>query len=764
MWAELTRFALFAWFVVAAAITVAHYGLYRWYSNSMRLAALTPTPVAIQIWIKRFVGLVLCSVVSWVVFTIYFLPVHNIGNRLSVVTLLVVYVTGSMAFLSPHRWAFRILAPAILLPLAINLLTSGARAQVMLSAAIAALLIALVFVHHRLHMALRQALTLNAERENSSQLLASEKDKVSNVNAALADEIVNRLHAENNERYVRERLAMHLERTPLGVVDLDASGHILQWNPSAHAMFGLSAESVMGKLISETIVAQHDRIRFEIFMQDVTRSRESLQSAFACLTPSSRFIHCEFNATPWIDREGKVIGVAALIQDVTERMHTERTIQYMSMHDSLTGLPNRRLLQDRLGQAIAQARRAQHFLALLSIDIDRFKLINDSLGHEQGDAVLKEVARRLKVGMRDSDTVTRESGDEFIVLLTDLEKPEAAKAIADKLSRDIAKPFTLGSQELHITVSIGISLFPADATDAQQLLKNAESAMYTAKESGRNTVRFFTADLSELLKKRLEAETRLRKSVERKEFSLSYQPQLSVLTNEIVACEALLRWHDPERGEVFPDEFIHLAEELGLIFPLGEWVFGEVCKQQIAWAQQGLKDIRISVNLSARQFLSPKLVSALKTILDDTNANANLIELEITETVLMRNIDQAIDTLKQLKTIGLKVAIDDFGMGYSSLAQLSNLPADSLKIDQCFLHDVPDDASNTGITEAVIAIAKRLKLCAIAEGVETQAQLDFLKRNQCDVYQGFLASHAIRADAVLAMWAAKQTPVAAIST
>jgi diguanylate cyclase (GGDEF)-like protein len=439
------------------------------------------------------------------------------------------------------------------------------------------------------------------------------------------------------------------------------------------------------------------------------------------------------------------------VHDVTERLNTERTIHYMAHHDALTGLPNRRLMQDRLNQAIMSARRKQRHVAVLFLDLDRFKVVNDTLGHDTGDFILKDVARRLASCVREGDTVSREGGDEFVMILPDLERPEHARVVADKILKELVRPVEIGGHEIHVTPSIGISHYPNDATDVHQLLKHADNAMYQAKDAGRNTIRFFTNDLNFLLSKRLEIESRLRKAIENEEFFLRYQPQVELATGRISGMEALIRWNDPQKGEIFPKDFIFVAEELGLIVPIGEWVFRTACRQLRQWEQDGLPPVTIAINISPRQFMSRKLVSTLLAIVREIGANPRHIELEITETMIMRNVEQSIETLTQLRSAGMQVAIDDFGVGYSSLGQLKRLPATSMKIDRSFIMNVPEDASSGSITEAIIAMSKRLKLRCIAEGVETRAQLDFLRANHCDSFQGYLFSRPVTALEATAM-------------
>jgi diguanylate cyclase (GGDEF)-like protein len=405
-----------------------------------------------------------------------------------------------------------------------------------------------------------------------------------------------------------------------------------------------------------------------------------------------------------------------------------------------------------------QARRNQRYVAVLFIDVDRFKLLNDTLGHDTGDFILKDIAKRLASAVREVDTVSREGGDEFIVILPDLDRPESARVVADKIMREISGPVEIAGQDLHVTTSIGISHFPNDATDVNQLLKHADSAMYQAKEAGRNTIRYFTSDLNFLLGKRLEVESKLRKGLENEEFFLRYQPQVDLPTGRITGMEALIRWNDPVKGEVWPKDFIFIAEELGLIVPMGEWVFRTACRQLRVWSDEGLGDITVSVNISPRQFMSRKLVSTLLAIVRETGADPHRIELEITETMLMRNLDQSREVLEQLCKVGMRIAVDDFGVGYSSLGQLKRLPVQGLKIDREFIAGVTTDTATASITEAIIAMAKRLQLRVVAEGVESHQQLEFLRANHCDAFQGYLFSQPITALEATAILRAQGAP------
>ncbi len=647
-----------------------------------------------------------------------------------------------------------------LVPLALTLGATGDRAQQALSGLILLLALLLPYVHVKVYGALVESLTTRRARDSLTNALASERSRLEETRDALAVEMVERLKAQQQEVISAQKLRLHFERTPLAVIEWDRRFHVTAWNPAAEMIFGYGAEEAMGKGAAQLLVAPGERGSVDAMWQELTESREAAEkTTLSNVTSTGRKIHCDWYNTPLVNPSGKVIGYASLVQDVTERLNTERTIHYMAHHDALTGLPNRRLMQDRLHQAIMSARRKQRHVAVLFLDLDRFKVVNDTLGHDSGDFVLKDVARRLAACVREVDTVSREGGDEFVVLLPDLERPEHARVVADKILRELARPVEIGGNEVHITTSIGISHYPNDATDVNHLMKHADNAMYQAKDAGRNTIRFFTGDLNFLLAKRLEVEGRLRKAIENEEFFLRYQPQVEIASGRIIGMEALIRWNDPQKGEVFPKDFIFVAEELGIIVQLGEWVFRTACRQLKAWEQDGLPPIVISVNISPRQFMSRRLVPTLLAIVRETGANPKLIELEITETMIMRNLDQSVETLEQLRSVGMQVTVDDFGVGYSSLGQLKRLPASSMKIDRSFIANVPDDSSSGSITEAIIAMAKRLKLRVIAEGVETRQQLDFLRANHCEAFQGFLFSKpvtALEATAMLKAQAAEE--------
>ena len=432
--------------------------------------------------------------------------------------------------------------------------------------------------------------------------------------------------------------------------------------------------------------------------------------------------------------------------DVTERKRAEEQIKELAYHDALTGLPNRLLFNDRLSVAVAQAHRSASRLAILFLDLDRFKVINDSLGHSLGDRLLQEVAERLQAGVRQGDTVARLGGDEFILLLPGIGRAEDAAKVAEKILETLKFPIRLEDRELFVTASVGISLYPEDGFDVESLIKNADTAMYRAKEQGRDNFQLYTHAMNETAVERLGLESSLRKALPGGQLVLHYQPLLDLVTGKVHGVEALLRWNHPDRGLVQPSEFLNLAEITSLIVPMGPWTLRTACARARAWQEQGHPSLTVAVNLSARQFQQPDLVTQVKRALDDTGLPPSSLDLEVTETHAMQNAEATIMTLRELKRLGVRISIDDFGIGYSSLSYLKRLPIDTLKIDQSFVRDITTDPDDAAIATAVIALAHTLKLQVVAEGVETQEQLEFLAARHCDRMQGYLFSRPLPAD------------------
>ncbi len=438
------------------------------------------------------------------------------------------------------------------------------------------------------------------------------------------------------------------------------------------------------------------------------------------------------------------------IRYAIERKRADERMAFLAQYDSLTGLANRSLFKELLGLALARAERNGKHVALMFLDLDRFKIINDSLGHDGGDQVLKIVAERLRSRMRKSDTVARLGGDEFTVILEGIGTVQDATNVAQELLEIVAQPIMVQDQELFVTPSIGIAIYPQYGKDSETLIKNADMAMYRAKRQGRNTYRFYTTTMEGNGKasQHLAMETNLRHALDREEFLLHYQPLIDTKSGRVIALEALLRWCHPERGLLQPEEFIPLAEENGMIVPIGEWVMSTACRQNKEWQEAGLPLASVSVNLSARQFRQKSFVGKVASILAQSNLDPQFLELELTESLLFESNGASTNRLKELKALGIKISIDDFGTGYSSLSYLKCFPIDTLKIDRSFVGDIPSNEGNSAIASGMIALAHGLHMKVTAEGVETQAQLEFLRERGCDAIQGFLMSPAVAPEEV----------------
>ncbi|WP_395407202.1 putative bifunctional diguanylate cyclase/phosphodiesterase [Pseudoduganella sp. UC29_106] len=446
---------------------------------------------------------------------------------------------------------------------------------------------------------------------------------------------------------------------------------------------------------------------------------------------------------PHYDAQGNFKGYRGVGSEITGRKLAEQRIQHIAHHDVLTGLPNRMLLQDRLSQAIAYANRSGHPLWVMLIDLDRFKFVNDSLGHKAGDLLLKTVATRLQSSVRESDTVARLSGDEFVAVLSEYPDESLSPVIIERVMKALAQPVMLEGKEFFVTCSIGVAVYEADGTPAERLIEHADIAMYSAKKQGRNCFQFYQPAMNEEAQERIRIESALRNALERDEFVLHYQPQVDLDSGRIVGMEALLRWQHPELGMVPPARFIGLAEETGLIVPIGAWVLRTACAQAKTWHEAGYEGLRVGVNLSARQFGQQNLVASIATALAETGLPASALEIELTESLFMNDVTQAVNLLHELKALGVALAIDDFGTGYSSFSYLRNFPIDVLKIDRSFVSDIATDADDAAIVVSIIALAHNLQLRVIAEGVESEEQLEFLRRHGCDEMQGYYFSRPV---------------------
>jgi diguanylate cyclase (GGDEF)-like protein/PAS domain S-box-containing protein len=462
-------------------------------------------------------------------------------------------------------------------------------------------------------------------------------------------------------------------------------------------------------------------------------------------------IAIEDSTSPIHNSSGQLTGVVIVFHDVSAAKAMATKIEHSAQHDYLTNLPNRLLLNDRIEHAITLANRHRTQLAILYLDLDNFKYINDTLGHATGDKLLQSVTKRLKECVRDSDTVSRHGGDEFVILLVETKNSEAAALLAQKILDALQAMHTIGKNQLHITSSIGISVYPADGLDADTLLKSADTAMYYAKEKGRNNYQFFIAKMNTRAVERMIIESNLKLALEKQQFVLHYQPKVNLNTGQITGVEALLRWQHDEWGLVSPDIFVPVAEDSGLIVPIGRWVLRQACKQGKIWQAAGLQDIIIAVNVSAQEFLQKDFVASVRAVLIETRLTAHFLELEITESVLMQDAECSSSILQQLKNIGVKLAVDDFGTGYSSLSYLQRFPIDVLKIDQSFVQNIESVKDDGIIVSAIITMGNSLKLKVVAEGVESPYQLAFLKARHCEEGQGYFFSHPLTSDQFAAL-------------
>ena len=542
-------------------------------------------------------------------------------------------------------------------------------------------------------------------------------------------------------------LSSHINNTPLAVMEWDREFRLVRWSPQAQNIFGWQADEVLGMPITGNPLI-HDADR-ETFAALVGRLMKGEEPRATGLTRNQRkdgeTIWCEWYHSALLDDQGGIVSILSFVQDVSSRIEAEERLQNLATRDTLTGLPNRLLLHERLSQAISKAKRAGQRVGVLFIDLDRFKNVNDTLGHRVGDELLKHVTRALSGALRETDLLARLGGDEFMVIVEDVDDPSVLSRIAQKLLDAIAQPFKIEQNDIFVTSSIGISVYPDDSDDPDELLKHADVAMYRSKELGRNTYQFLDANLAEHRLKQHTLETALRGALSNGTLRLHYQPVVRITDRAIVGAEALLRWSDPEHGSIAPNVFIPLAEESGLIHALGEWVLKTAAAQCVAWRKCGLP-LTISVNLSAKQFYRDDLSQRITEIVRAEGCEPSWIELEVTETSLVHDIDAIRKVLHRLRDEGFTVAIDDFGTGYSSLTHLKHFPIDTLKIDISFIADLETDPGDAAITEAIIGLARGLGLKVVAEGVGTREQLEFLDVRGCHYFQGYWVSKPLPAD------------------
>ncbi len=519
---------------------------------------------------------------------------------------------------------------------------------------------------------------------------------------------------------------------------MDRESRITFANRALERHLGKPREAILGHSPREVypadLAAKYRQDDLRVLQGETLNLIEEMVS----LDSEQRKRYIEIVKTPTYAPDGSINGIQGIFWDITARKSAEEQIEYLAHHDPLTDLPNWVLLRDRFLQAQGQAARSANRVAILFLDLDHFKLVNDTLGHPIGDRLLQAVAERLRHGVRETDTISRQGGDEFVIVLPELADPESAGSIAGKLMEQMHEPVRVNGHRLNVTFSLGIALYPDDGEDFDTLMKKADTAMYSAKEAGRNTLRFFTAAMNVEAAARLKLQNRLQRALEKEELVLYYQPQFDLASGRILGAEALLRWRDPERGLVPPGEFIPVAEDTGLIGPIGEWVIGEACRELRRWHEAGATDLTMAVNLSPVQFRRSRLVEIAARALQENRLPAECLEFELTESLLIREDAAILETLTALKGLGVKLSIDDFGTGYSSLAYLKRFNVDKLKIDQSFIRELCSNPDDEAIVSAVITMARQLRLRTVAEGVENAEQATMLRRFDCDEVQGFL--------------------------
>ncbi len=556
-------------------------------------------------------------------------------------------------------------------------------------------------------------------------------------------QVLEHMHKTNSSlRLANDEIKAIFDSAGAGILVLDVNLNALAYNNRLREMLSISEPPSGQPQACCTVIGCPECPMPDCVASRILETGESIHQIDRLLHDR----HYSIAGAPIYNDDGHIHRIILLYSDITDRKQAELAIHQLAYFDTLTSLPNRALLQDRLNQLVNQASRDQCLVAVIFLDLDRFKNVNDTLGHAAGDELLQEVAQRLAGLMRGSDTVARLGGDEFVILLPGIRHEEYAADVATKILETLAKPVMRDGQELICTGSIGIALYPTDGTNSDTLLKHADLAMYQAKEQGRNTFRFFSREMNTKAVQRLLLENSLRHAMERHEFRLCYHPLLDARTNQIVSCEALIRWQHPELGLLLPDSFIPLAEDTGLIIPIGEWVLRAACQQHRRWRKAGLTPVRVAVNISACQFRRGNLLATVERVLSETGTEPNYLELELTESILMQAPDEARETLNDLKALGVHLAIDDFGTGYSSLSYLKLFPIDRLKIPREFVRDITSNPDDATIAKAIVSLGNNLNMRVVAEGVERIDQLEFLVSHGCDELQGFYFAQPMSSD------------------
>jgi diguanylate cyclase (GGDEF)-like protein/PAS domain S-box-containing protein len=735
---------------------------------------LSPKTLSDQIWLRRYTIGSLFVGVAWSLVSIILIGIRDMFAAVTLFILIFGVLSASVAILSVHMPAFIAYTYPQILMLGAVVAQQHFTSAYLLDAGLMIYLVMLTlfarnankqFNSHVLLATQNRDLVaqLNSEIERREEVIKARTEELSRTNEELAKEVAERKNAENDAKLQYGLLRSVLDATPDLIFYKDyrhRDGVYLGSNQAFAAFVGRSREEVIGKSDLELFEVETGNFfrskDWEMLNANETRINEEWVTY-----PDGRMVLLSTLKTPFYDSDDNVLGVLGVSRDITEQKKTENalrqqehSLRYLAHHDTLTGLPNRLLFIDRLKQSVQKAHRKGSGLGVLFIDLDHFKEINDSLGHSIGDQLLKAVSLRLKNSVRQEDTVARLGGDEFTIIMEELNDSMAASSLAEKILEAFWSPLRIQHQDLSITASIGISLYPSDGEDTETLLRNADAAMYRAKYEGRNAFRFYSVDMTERALARVAMESALRVALNEGQFILHFQPQVDFQTGRTVGAEALIRWWHPTEGLLLPDRFIPIAEDTGQIVAIGTWVLEEVCRTCRRWEEAGVQGIRIALNISGRQMLNSALTATVRDTLEAIGCDPGSLELEITEGFLIQQPDKTKLILKELREMGIRIAVDDFGTGYSSLSYLKQFPLSKLKIDSTFVRDIPFDINDQAISTAIIALGKSLGLKVVAEGVENQQQADFLKAQACDQAQGYLYGNPMPEADFLRYWRA----------
>lgn len=715
LFSAIPRPILFTWYALLIIVSIIRYGMVSAYFYAKPDVAQT------AYWKKIFLIATVISGLTWMLAGTVLLPAGTIYQTLITFAIAGI-VSGSVPYFSASKIVSATFILLVLPAFALRMILEGDKQHQLLGTLAIIYSVVLIFSAFRNHSAIYSALKLKFENLELIQRLSATKN-------VLQLEIREREQIEKLLRNSEEQYRLVTDALPVLIAYIDRNMCFRFANKPYTEWFNKSLTEIMGEPIKDIFGEGAFGLFNECYQQVLNGKQMSYETTLYLHEDQERYV--SVTLIPHVI-DNAVHGVFSLISDMTPR------INYLATHDSLTGLPNRSLFNERLSRALKYAHRNSTQLVLLFLDLDHFKNVNDTLGHDVGDQLLIRVVERLKNCVEENDTIARLGGDEFIIILENIPNIEHVIATAKRLCKSLSEVYHIDDKRLYITTSIGISTYPNDGDNMQMLLKNADMAMYRAKERGRNMFEFYTRGMNEAIQKKANIETNLRKALENDEFKLHYQPVIDIKNNKIVCVEALIRWNNPEMGFVSPGEFIPIAEESDLIVNIGEWVLKTACQQNLIWQREQFKPVRISVNLSARQFMHHDLVDTIANTLKQTGLDGKYLTLEVTESLIMEDVDHSIKMLNALKALDVSIAIDDFGTGYSSLNYLKRFPFDIIKIDRTFITDFTANHDDAAIVKAIIALAHTLKMKVIAEGVEKPEQFNFLRDHGCDEIQGFL--------------------------